>query len=91
MIITYIFITSHLDQETSLAEYLKKLREVEEVISAIDKMMILSEEQHHKMTSNNRKILETRSWEDSVTILEDVWYKQLEEQNERLIEEQKKK
>lgn len=78
-------------QEGENAYFVYNVREVEEVISAIDKMMILSEEQHHKMTSNNRKILETRSWEDSVTILEDVWYKQLEEQNERLIEEQKKK
>ena len=32
MIIAYIFITSHLDQATSLAEYLRKLREVEEVM-----------------------------------------------------------
>jgi len=32
MIISYVFITSHLDQETSLAEYIKKLREVDEVM-----------------------------------------------------------
>ena len=32
MIISYIFITSHLDKETDLAEYLRKLREVEEVM-----------------------------------------------------------
>ncbi|MCG3219126.1 MAG: Lrp/AsnC ligand binding domain-containing protein, partial [Candidatus Heimdallarchaeota archaeon] len=32
MIISYVFITSHLDQETSLAEYLRKLREVDEVM-----------------------------------------------------------
>ena len=32
MITAYIFITCHLDQETSLAEYLRRLREVEEVM-----------------------------------------------------------
>ncbi|MHA1910495.1 MAG: Lrp/AsnC ligand binding domain-containing protein [Candidatus Kariarchaeaceae archaeon] len=32
MIIAYIFIDSHLDQETTLAEYLRDLREVEEVM-----------------------------------------------------------
>ena len=32
MIVAYIFITSHLNQEVSLAEYLKNIREVEEVM-----------------------------------------------------------
>lgn len=32
MIAAYVFITCHIDQETSLAEYLRHLREVEEVM-----------------------------------------------------------
>ncbi|MCG3219166.1 MAG: glycosyltransferase family 4 protein [Candidatus Heimdallarchaeota archaeon] len=76
-------------QEGENAFFVYDVRDVKEVISAIDKMMNLTDEKRLEMTSNNRTILESRSWEQSVTLIEDAWYEQLKEYNERLSKKKK--